>query len=210
MGWLSKVLIERPPRSFDSIKAGILGPTLSPDEVDGCNAIIAAMGAAPLAHAAYALATAYHETASTMQPVKEYGGPSYFARMYDVTGARPKMALAHGNTAPGDGARYFGRGYVQLTWKCNYKKAGDKLGLDLCGDPDLALGPIVAAKIMRQGMDAGWFTGKRFSSYLPGSGAATRQQFGDARRIINGTDKAAKIAAHALAFQAALEAGGWA
>lgn len=202
--------LKSPRLFFDSVKAGLLGPTLSPDEVDGCNAIVAAMENAPLSHVAYALATAYHETASTMQPVREYGGPSYFTRMYDVTGARPKLAVLSGNTCAGDGARYFGRGYVQLTWKCNYKKAGDKLGLDLCDDPDMALGPIVAAKIMRQGMDAGWFTGKRFSSYLPVSGRASRQQFTDARRIINGMDKAAKIAAHALDFQAALEAGGWA
>lgn len=194
---------------FDSVRKGILGPDLSTDEVNGCNAILAAMEGAPLAHTAYALATAYHETASTMQPIKEYGGPSYFHRMYDIAGARPSLARANGNICAGDGVKFCGRGYVQLTWRSNYKRAGDKLGVDLTANPDLAMKPEIAAKVLRQGMDAGWFTGKRFSSYLPSAGRASRQQFANARRIINGTDKAAKIAAHALDFQAALEAGGW-
>ena len=202
--------LQSPRLFFDSVRKGILGPDLSPDEVSGCNAILTAMEGAPIAHAAYALATAYHETASTMQPIKEYGGPSYFTRMYDVTGNRPKLARAFGNLSPGDGAKYFGRGYVQLTWRCNYHKAGAKCGVDLVANPDKALDPGIAAKVMRQGMDEGWFTGKSLKSYMPGSGRATRQQFTDARRIINGTDKAAKIGAHALDFQTALESGGWA
>lgn len=197
-----------PRKFFDSVKQGILGPTLSNDEVSGCNAILDAMNGTPLAHAAYALATAYHETASTMQPIKEYGGPSYFYRMYDLAGARPKLAMANGNNCAGDGCKFFGRGYVQLTWRSNYKRAGDKLGIDLCANPDKALDPDVAAKIMRQGMQFGWFTGKKLSDYF-GSGRATTAQFTAARRIINGTDKASKIAAHAIEFQRALEAGEW-
>ncbi len=198
-----------PRKFFDSVKAGILGPTLSADEVSGCNAILEAMDGAPLAYTAYALATAFHETASTMQPIKEYGGSSWYFRMYDIAGARPRLARANGNTHPGDGAKFFGRGFVQLTWRSNYKRAGDKLGVDLIANPDRALDPAIAAQIMRQGMDAGWFTGKRFADYLPRETIATRAQFTAARRIINGIDKSAKIAAHALEFQEALEAGDW-
>lgn len=194
---------------FDSVRSGILGPTLDAQEVSGCEAILGAMQGSPLSHAAYALATAYHETASTMQPIREFGGPAYYFRMYDPQGARPALAKANGNVNPGDGVKFAGRGYVQLTWRSNYKRAGDKLGVDLIGNPDLALQPDIAARIMRQGMDAGWFTGKRMSDYLPMTGPATRDQFANARRIINGTDKAAKIAAHALDFQKALQAGGW-
>jgi putative chitinase len=54
---------------YDAVRRGLLGPTLSPDEVSGCAAILSAMAAAPLAWTAYALATAYHETAHTMQPI---------------------------------------------------------------------------------------------------------------------------------------------
>jgi putative chitinase len=201
--------LKTPAAFFDAMRQGLLGPTLSGEEVDGCNAILKAMEGAPLSHTAYALATSFHETASTMQPIKEYGGEKYFHRMYDVSGARPQLCIANGNNCAGDGAKYFGRGYVQLTWKNNYKRAGDKCGVDLVARPDLALRPDIAATILRKGMDEGWFTGKRLADYLPSKGPATRTQFTAARRIINGTDRAAQIAEHAIKFQIALEAGGW-
>lgn len=198
------------PRAFyDNLRSGLLGPTLSPSEVNGCEAILDAMEGAPLAWTAYALATAYHETASTMQPIKEYGGATYFMRMYDVTGARPQMAVANGNNCAGDGPLYCGRGYVQLTWKNNYAKAGKECGVDLVGEPDLALNPEIAAKVLRRGMQEGWFTGKAFSDYLPGAGRATDGQYARARYIINGSDKAQQIAGHAKAFEDALVLGVW-
>jgi putative chitinase len=200
--------ITNPAAFFDNMRAGLLGPTLSATEVDGCNAILEAMEGMPLAWTAYALATSYHETASTMQPIKEYGGQTYFSRMYDVSGARPKMAIANGNTCAGDGPKYCGRGYVQLTWKNNYAKAGQRCGVDLVQYPDKAMQADVAAKILRHGMNEGWFTGKKFADYIPQK-RAERLHFTNARRIINGTDKAAQIADHAMKFQAALEAGGW-
>lgn len=183
---------------------------LNTSQVEGFNEVLLAVEGAPLAHAAYMLATAWHETAATMQPIKEYGGPTYFHRMYDIGGERPALAKANGNTAPGDGAKYFGRGYVQLTWKVNYAKAGKKLGVDLVGHPDLALAAAHAAKILRTGMDEGWFTGKKLSTYLPTSGTATREQYVAARRIINGTDKAELIEDYAQALERALRDGGWA
>lgn len=195
---------------FDAVRKGVLGPSLDQNEVDGCKAILAAMSGAPLSWTAYALATAAHETAHSMQPVKEYGGPSYFHRMYDIGGQRPKLAKANGNVNAGDGARYFGRGYVQLTWRSNYRRAGDKLGYPLEGNPDLAMRPDIAAAIMRRGMDEGWFTGKAFSHFLPKDGAASRPEFIAARRIINGSDKAGQIADYAIGFQKALISGGWA
>ena len=62
---------------------------------------------------------------------------------------------------------------------------------------------------MRSGMEHGWFTGKKFSDYLPIRGNAERGQFAKARYIINGSDHAGEIADHALEFQRALAAGGW-
>lgn len=182
---------------------------LDQGQVNGLNTLLDAVKGSPLSHAAYMLATAWHETAATMQPVKEYGGPSYFTKMYDVGGDRPKMCIANGNTCAGDGPRYCGRGYVQLTWKANYAKAGERLGVDLVNNPDLAMNAGVAARIMREGMDHGWFTGKRLATYLPASGTATRQQYLAARRIINGTDKAELVEDYAQAFEKALRDGGW-
>lgn len=199
----------QPRKFFDHCRETVMGPTLDNDEVSGANAILEAMDGLPIAWTAYALATAWHETAHTMQPIKEYGGNAYFTRMYDVRGRRPALARRMGNTAPGDGPRYCGRGYVQLTWKVNYRKAGDKLGVDLIGNPDLAMDRDIAAKVMRHGMREGWFTGKAFQHYLPAAGRATRKQFVKARFIINGRDKAALIAGYAMEFQTALKAGGW-
>jgi putative chitinase len=198
-----------PALFFQSVKATLLGPTLDQGEVDGCNAILAAMEGAPLAWTAYALATAYHETASKMQPIKEYGGESYYFRRYDIAGANPAIAKALGNTCAGDGCKFAGRGYVQLTGRRNYQTLADKLGVDLIADPDKAMRPEIAAKIMRQGMTQGTFTGKGFADYLPQTGPAVRDQFKAARRIINGTDRDALIAGYALLFQTALAAGGW-
>lgn len=175
----------------------VLGATLSSEEVEGCQRIIGACKAAgwPVAWTAYALATAYHETAGTLRPIREYGRGK--GRRYGRPGK-------HGQIA-------YGRGYVQLTWDYNYERADKELGLGgaLIGDYELALDPKVAADIMIRGMAEGWFTIKKNATYLPASGPATRQAFANARKIINGTDKADLIAGHAMEFQAALLAGGW-
>lgn len=195
---------------FDRVRdVDLLGPTLSPGEVEGCNAILAACAHWPMAHVAYALATAYHETAGTMQPIKERGGPEYLRRQYDVNGRDPARAIAHGNTNPGDGEKFCGRGYPQLTWRDNYRRAGRKLGVDLENDPELAMRPDIAARIMEGGMREGWFTGKKLADYLPADRPAKLAEFVPARRIINALDRAEKIADHAIDFQEALMAGGW-
>jgi putative chitinase len=195
---------------FDRVRANdLLGPVLTASEVAGCNAILGACEGWPIAYTAYALATAYHETAGTMQPIREAGGPEYLRRNYDVTGRDPARAKAHGNTEAGDGQRYAGRGYVMLTWFVNYRRAGQELREELTANPELALRPDIAAKILRHGMAEGWFTGRRLSTHLPAAGRASRDQFTKARAIINGADKAEKIAEEAMDFQEALAAGGW-
>ena len=194
---------------FSHCRATVMGPTLDGDEVSGAETILAAMKGAPVSHCAYALATAWHETAHTMQPIREIGGPSYFLRMYDIRGSRPDKARELGNIHPGDGALYAGRGYVQLTGRTNYENAAKRLGYPLAGHPDLAMRPDIAALIMRQGMQEGWFTGKAFHHYLPAKSPAPRVQFVEARRIINGKDRAAQIAIYAVQFQEALIEADW-
>jgi len=194
---------------FDACRVGVMGPTLDNDEVSGATAILEAMQGLPIAWCAYALATAWHETAHTLQPIKEFGGPNYFFRRYDIKGQNPRLARQLGNTVPGDGVQFAGRGYVQLTGRANYAKAAAKLNVQLIGNPDLAMDRNVAADILRHGMREGWFTGKSFQSYLPAAGLATAAQFQAARRIINGTDKASLIAGYAVSFQDALKLGEW-
>lgn len=170
--------------------------SLNKTQVDGANTLLKAMERWPVSWAAYGLATAWHETARTLQPIKEHGGPVYFHRMYDKDGERPTVAQRLGNTRPGDGVKYAGRGYVQITGRANYEKYG------IAGDPDRALRPDCAAHILVDGMEKGVFTGRKLADYLPGD-------FVNARKIINGLDKAETVALYAKAFEAALTAGGW-
>lgn len=169
---------------------------LSQSQVDGINAILSVMKGAPLAHTAYALATAWHEVDKTMQPIAEYG---------------KGKGKPYGRAGRNNGQIAYGRGYVQLTWDDNYERMDRALGLRgrLIANYELALDAQIAADIMRVGMDQGLFTTKKFSDYLPASGPATLDQFIAARRIINGTDKAALIAGYAMLWMACLQAGGW-
>ena len=134
---------------------------------------------------AYVLATAYHETAHTMKPVREYGGEKYLKskRYYP----------------------YVGMGFVQLTWKANYEKASRKLGVDFVADPKLLLKPAYSATILVVGMKEGWFTGKKLADYI----TLQKSDFRNARRIVNLMDKAALIASHAVAYDALLKADGY-
>lgn len=125
---------------------------------------------------AYVLATAYHETAHTMRPVREYGTEAY---------------LKSKKYYP-----YVGMGYVQLTWDYNYKKASYKLDVDFLKNPKLLLEPKYAAPILVIGMKEGWFTGKKLSDYI----TLSKSDFKNARRIVNGTDKADLIAGYAVEY----------
>jgi predicted chitinase len=87
------------------------------------------------------LAQMGHESGN-FKYLKELGSPGYFNKY------EGRKSL--GNTQPGDGARYKGRGIIQLTGRYNYKKYGDKLGIDLVNNPELASNPDVALRIAAQ------------------------------------------------------------
>ncbi len=199
---------------FDRVRQrDLLGPVLTQSEVEGCDHKLAAFSAARwgVGWAAYGLATSYHETGHTMQPIREWGGDEYLRRNYDITGRRPEVAQQMGNTTPGDGVRYAGRGDVQLTWKKNYARAGKFLNEPLVDNPDLALRPDLSARIMVLGMEQGWFTTRRLDHYAPrDAGRLETAVYVKMRAIINGRDKADLIARNAEAFEDALMAGGWA
>jgi putative chitinase len=189
---------------FAKARANPFGGSMSQQQVDGCNAILAAWDAQTAAidkrWLAYMLATAKWETAHTMQPIDEHGGNTYFFKMYDPNGDRPEFSRGNGNVNPGDGVKFHGRGLIQLTWRNNYKKCGDFLGVDLINNPTLALDPANASKIMFYGMQHGIFTGVGLGKYF----SATADDPFNARRIINGTDSAGPIATIYQAFLAAL------
>ena len=152
---------------------------------------------------AYALGTTHHETDARMQPIHEYGGRRYYFRMYDIEGDRPWVARKLGNTHPGDGVLFHGRGYLQLTGRDNYTKIQRKFATDLTSDEqaaDRVLDPEFAAKIMFYGMEKGVFTGKKFADYFDGDLARWKQ----ARAIINPHDKPRLVAGFALDYYAAI------
>lgn len=124
----------------------------------------------------YVLATVQHETNDTFKPVKE---------AYWLSEKWRKRNLRY--------YPYYGRGFVQITWKKNYKKFGDIMGIDLVKNPNLALEIDNAIFILVYGMKHGIFTGKKLGDYFNGGGS----NFIYARKIINGKDRAKKIAAMA-------------
>lgn len=169
---------------FDKLRQTVFHGSISQKQVDGINTILDEWEKRSLPNViwlAYILATTYHETASTMQPIEEYGKGK----------SRP-----YGKINPETGYAYYGRGYVQLTWDYNYKNMGKLLQVDLYHDPKLALVPAIAVQIMFEGMIRGLFTGKRLGDYFN----EHKEDWYEARRIINGIDKADLIAKYALYF----------
>jgi hypothetical protein len=101
-------------------------------------------------------------------PINEFGSTAYLRRMYE---GRADL----GNTHPGDGARYHGRGFIQLTGRANYRGYGHKLGVPLEQNPDLALDAKIAARVL--------------ATYLKDHGIAALAARGDwqgVRRAVNG------------------------
>lgn len=154
---------------------------------------------------AYMLATIHHETYwprtnDRYVPICEHGTVSYFDKYDPVLGSslvERQNAIDHGNTSKGDGYKYRGRGYVQITWKQNYKVFSKIVGHDLVKNPDLALKPEIAYKIISYGMLNGTFTGKKITAYID----SVKADYINARRVINRLDKASLIAGYAQKFE---------
>lgn len=147
---------------------------------------------------AYCLATFKWETQHTMRPIDEFGSADYFNARY---GPQTKVGNRLGNTQTGDGALFHGRGFVQLTGRINYVKAGKLVNQNLTSQPELAKNSSLAYQIAMQGMKDGWFTGKKLDQFISKDKAP---EFERARAIINGSDKAQTIADLARRFDEVL------
>ena len=167
---------------YSLIRQSLFGGKLSQSQVNGIKEILKACtrhGVSNRKQRAYILATAKWETAHTMKPIREYGGST---KSY---------------------APFFGRGFVQLTHKFNYRRMGNLLGYDLVKTPDLALRTSLAADILVIGMRDGLFdrkNGRPLSYYLN----SQLTDWLNARRTVNIMDKAHTIAAIARKFDTAL------
>ena len=183
---------------FAHVRASVFDGFMSSVQVAGVGALLDAFDkhAVPdLRCRACMLGTTWWETGRTMQPVREVGEGR--GRAYGIpTGPWHQV--------------YYGRGDVQETWLANYQHATIELrkvgaigaDVDLARTPELMLQPDIAAATLIFGMAQGWFTGRKLADYFGPHGA----DWFNARRIINGTDHAADVAAAAQHFWAALKA----
>ena len=162
-------------------------------QMQGLHALLAAAEADPhltdIRWLAYMLATVQHECGGRWRPIRE------FTRGKGMKYGKPVVV----KDPQGKKYRnvYYGRGYVQLTWDFNYRKMGKLLKNRLLYEPDLALRPSVAYKIMSEGMRRGTFTQRKLSDYIHGKKA----DYVGARWIINGTDRNVKIARNAVKLE---------
>lgn len=189
---------------FSSIRTSIFSGVLVQKQVDSINLILDECKANSVCDnrkVAYILATALHEVGKSLVPVREGFAQTNQGAINAVTALFKKGVISKNYALPEpNGHSYYGRGFVQLTWPFNYKLAGEKLGIDLYGNPDLALRPDIAAKILVRGMIEGWFTGRKLDQYF----TDTLTDFKNARRIINGTDRADLVASYAVKFHQAM------
>lgn len=182
---------------FAEVRPTVFNGSLLTGTVRGCNAILdewERRGLTDLRWLAYKLATARGECGVNMLPVREgFAKTDEAARSYVARQGYKYAKEINGHV-------YYGRGLVQLTWDFNYKKMGDLLNIDLVNNPDRALEPRIAAAIMFEGMIRGTFTGKKLADYFNEVGT----DFLNARRIINGMDRAQQFATWGKQFHAAL------
>jgi putative chitinase len=185
---------------FAQVRERPFNGSMSQAQIDGMTAILdyweASHPAGDDRWLAYLLGTTIHETARRMQPIHEFGSDERFERLYE--GRR-----SLGNDQPGDGARFHGRGLVQLTGRRNYTDWAGRIDEDLVGNPDLALDLAVATRILIDGSVLGTFTGVRLANYFNES----TSDWKNARRVINGNDRDEDIAALAKQFWSAISHG---
>ena len=181
---------------FSQVRGSLFAGKLKQKQVDGLTAILDEWETNYKTKddrwLAYMLSTTHHETAATMQPIEEYGKGK--GRKY---GKRIRM---NGQEYTDTDKLFYGRGFVQLTWYENYEKAGKKLKQDFIMNPEKVMELANATKIMFSGMMEGWFTGKKLPDYFN----KTKEDWVNARRIINGLDRAAWIADYAKKYYASI------
>lgn len=175
---------------YEAVRNSLYGGALTQNQVDAIEAIGHAWeqyGDGDLRKLAYIFATAHHETGA-FKWMREIWGPTPAQKRYE---GRKDL----GNTQKGDGEKFMGRGFVQLTGRRNYADWSKRTGLDLLKEPQLVEAYPVAARVLVQGSMLGTFTGKKLGDYTT---------FESMRRVINGTDRADLIAGYADDFLEAL------
>jgi len=178
---------------FDTIRMDLFAGTLSQQQVDGMDYLLDTwekyFSDNDIRWLAYALATTFHETDQKMVPIEEYDKSQPYAQ--------PKGE--YGNC-------YYGRGHVMLTHPENYQKGeavlkeSYSLECPMYEYPHRMLEDEPSALVLFDGSIYGWFTGVGLPQYF---NEDTEDPY-NARRVINGTDKADLIAGYYWPFKKAL------
>jgi predicted chitinase len=143
-------------------------------------------------HKAYLLATVKHETAGTFLPINERGSASYLSKYW----SNSRLRKALGNLFESDAQKFKGRGFVQITGRANYTKASKEVGVDLVTYPEKANDWETAYTILTLFTKKGWFTGVSLGNFLK----EKETDFYNARKVINGLDRAATIETYAKEY----------
>ncbi|HEU4986853.1 MAG TPA: hypothetical protein VFT89_07290 [Rhizobiaceae bacterium] len=180
---------------FDRVRPLMPAKRLTAVQVKRIEAILDGIQARGMstARAAYALATAHWES-DRFRALEEYASGGAYEGRKDL-----------GNTVPGDGKRFKGRGMVMITGRRNYLDWSERLDVDFLAHPDLVSDLRYAVPILLDGMLLGTFTGKKLADYIE----PDRKDYREARRIVNGTDHAADISRLADTYEAALKEAGY-
>jgi hypothetical protein len=182
---------------YDTVRGALFAGALTQAQVDGMAGLLdrAEQEGVDDRHLAYILATTFHETAQTMQPIAEYGAGK----------GKP-----YGVPDPTTGQTYYGRGFVQLTWVQNYQAMQKALGSrwagrDIYQNADAALDLDIATDVIFYGMMNGSFTGVGLPKYVTCTNPATdTTDYFNARKIVNGLDCATQIQGYAQQFTNAI------
>lgn len=179
---------------YDTARLTLFGGRLTPLQVERVGILLRELVNTPamtVKMGAYILATAHHET-DRFVAMEEY-----------ASGAAYEGRASLGNTEPGDGKRFKGRGYPGLTGRKNYEWASNVTGRDLIADPSLASDPLISARLIVDGMLTGAFTGVGLGRFIN----SEKTDYVNARKTVNGLDRAEIIADIAERYEVALRAG---
>lgn len=188
---------------FGSVRSPLFGGRLTDEQVRGVSTLLDAWERlAPTGkdeHLAYILAGVFHETGRRMVPVREGFARTDAAARSTVAALYKAKKISTNYALPVNGVSYYGRGRIQNTWERNYRRLQERFSRPFVKQPDLLLDDAIDAEVTIIGHLEGIWTGRKLADYDGPEFDAV-----NARRIVNGTDKAAAIAGYYRKFLVAI------
>lgn len=190
---------------YDAVRSYPFDGSLTKSQVEGTESVLdewERQGHTDLRWLAYILAGVFHETGGRMVPVREGFAKSDAAARAVVAQLYADGKIKANYALPVNGISYYGRGRIQNTWFENYLKLERRFGRQFVTEPDLLLDDKIDAEVTITGHVEGIWTGKKLADYFNDK----KSDPINARRIVNGTDKAELIAGYYGGFLSGLKA----